>query len=325
MIDDDDEDGLMEIVELFLSLLGQGSSIADIFGGGGVSFKDIITLLINEIQAVFILELASEDVRQAAAAVQSVTDWMSNVYTPLQSSGTANPALLNTLSGGVISDQIAMLEQWSNVMRTWAAESATDISQQTTSLALTMQGVLVAYYQEISKVTDDPSQKSAALQSVKLYASEGVTRITPLFQSVKTARFSGISDVAVNGNDGYSVGGYVRDTWVGDPSGPVLNVFRELTSGSVLFYSDGASFDVVTQSMTLTRQAYISLLQSGTDSDKSVLSGAVSDGSYSGSSDMPSASGDALIAHSIPNFQATGRWLTMAPTALLHLQQIAND
>lgn len=332
-----EEAGMMDLVDQFLSLISAGDTINSIFSPGGPDMSDLITSLVDEIRDVFEQELESEDVRQATSVAQATSDWFSNVYASAQAAGESSADLLDHLNNDtVINAQITNVANWCGTMESWSNTSPTDLAQQTAALALLLHGWLVTFYREKRDMTADPTDKKAAQLTLEKYALQAVQRVLPLFRSVAAGRMSGISPIA--GWSDYGGGPadnlFFRDTWMGDPGPPALNIYGQ-TPGSSLFFASAASgtypgasaYQAATLAqMTAIRAAYIQLLQYGRDSDAKALIDAInapSDGIAGHGTNIISAQD--IITNAVPKFQKTGRWLAKAARTLQTLRNIAGN
>jgi hypothetical protein len=308
---------LLDSVNLFLSLLGGGISIAGLFGSGGPDFTKLFEKLEFEIKQVFLDDLSDAAVRDAAGVAQSASDFFSVDYLDAQNNKQTPGqlwALLNNSMGG---RGVGALDAQAGTMEQWAQDNPKAIAQKTTSLALTIHGLLVTYCREMAANAPDPATKATQEENIRKYAQLAVDRITPLYQSVKNSRIGGISDIQSGNFRGFTKIEFVTDAWSPTSDSPaprllVVEFWDRIVS------PHGPSPDADTQ-IRAARDAYLRLLGSGTDEDAAALKRALGD-AFTGIDNTPDAQG---VIDKIPSFQATGRWLAQAPVALQSLRKIA--
>lgn len=310
---------LLDSIGLFLSLLGDGISIESIFATGGLDLQRMLDKLEFEIKQVFLDDLSDQSVYEATGVAQASADWLSTNYVNAVNSGETKAELWAMLSQDASGPRLSDLVAQASTMLEWAKDHPKAIAQKTTSLALTIYGLIVALYRERSANAPDQATQAAEAANMCAYAAMGVQRIDPLFQSISTSRLYGISEVQAGTDSGLAQVLYVTDAWLADfdSSAPAeLSVWV----GNI---EVSPTPDAQTQ-IGAASAAYVQLLQTGSDDAAAALKASLGDAftgdTPAGFPDSPNAAG--IIAQ-IPSFQTTGKWLNQAPDALQNLRKIA--
>ncbi|MBV9929398.1 MAG: hypothetical protein JO013_00420 [Alphaproteobacteria bacterium] len=301
-----EESGFMETAGFFLSLLGEGQSLSDIFHGGP-DFHDMLVQLETDLMNIFNQILANDAVRQATSAAQSSSDWLRIEYIDAINAGETKEELWSLLTDSSDNPGLNGLKQQAFDMESWASENPTDIAQQTAPLALMIHGLIVAIFRERARQAPDPATAAAETSNQIRYAQEGFSRVAPLFARFRQGRFGGISAPSEFIVGSGFVEWNVEDPW---PGAPVLTAFGRWN----------ATPSIKSQCQQAWR-AYLRVLQTGSDSAAADFTNAVSQGAFSGDGGAPD--GGALIANYLPALQATGKWMASAPAGLRGLWAVA--
>jgi hypothetical protein len=293
----------MESASLFLSLLGEGQSLAQIFGGGP-NFADMLKQLERDIQEIFHKELADDAIRVATAAANNTSMWLGNDYLDAVKRGETKAQLWDLLDAASDGPDLETLREQASIMESWASDAPDAIAQQTASLALMIHGLIVAVYRERSLQAPDSNVATAEVDNMRAYAQSGFRRVAPLFATFRQARFSGISTPVRRDENVHPEVWDLVDSWAADSLSAnfVLSVVEWPYSGR-----DPKS------EIHKAWLAYLRLLQTGSDAAADDFRNAVSPpGGFSPSN-----------ANYLPGFQATGKWIASAPKGLRSLLKIA--
>ncbi|HEX8449474.1 MAG TPA: hypothetical protein VF652_07775 [Allosphingosinicella sp.] len=326
----EEEAGAADVVNAFITLLGAGTTIASMFGSGGISLDDLIDKFVKEVRDVFEQELETDDIQQATSAARTVSDYFKNNYAPDQQSGLCDAELYDELTtDGLITTSIVDAQMWCSTMEQWAIANP-DLAKQSASLALLLHGLVVAYYREIRNTVTEADKKAAAALTLQNYARDAVQRVLPLYQSVAKARMSAVSPMSTWDNRGEQYFVQVRDSWMGDPGPPWFTDGGEgpATAGTTLFsllevsepgVGDGDKAALHAQAQAFY-DAYVRLLQYGEDSDRDALLAAIAE---TPPGDAFLANAADLAANTVPKILETGRWLNKTPSTLRALWVMA--
>jgi hypothetical protein len=325
----------MESIGLFLSLLGEGQSLVEIFDGSDPpDFTKLFDRLEQEITQVFRQDLADEAIRTASSVAQTSSDWLSVEYFNAVTNGQSKAQLWAMLDSSSDGPGLHELHVQAGIMESWASGKPDAIAQRTAALALTIHGLIVAIHRERSLKAPDPQTSASEAANMRDYARRAVKRVYPLVDSFKKARLASVS-AAWQFSDLLIGIPYwiVQDTWLGDP--PRASPYEGLTGGSSLFCAaawdgyylpKGPNPDAQTQ-INEVHAAYTRLLRTGADADAAALTRALNSPlsafighSPGGTTTLKSAE---IITNYLPGFQATGKWLAAAPPALQNLRKIA--
>ncbi len=206
---------LAEIVSFISNLQSIGEGIAGLFDPSTLDVEQIAQLVAQEVEAVFIRQFETEDIRTATSAVQSAIDYLNVKYDSAVGARASDDALYLLLSSGDGANYLSQLQTEMYTMAAWSGSSGTnnDLAQQTTSLYLLMAVTAISYYQEMSRRSNDSQGDSASV--VKL-AKEYYTQAQTLVDAVDKQRQAALSSLGLESqfNGTPPRGVTFSDTWV---------------------------------------------------------------------------------------------------------------
>lgn len=260
--DDEDED-FMEIID---GLSGFGSlvdSIIGMFGPAEPTLQDIITLVLKEINTIFLTDLADDSLKDMAANLQTVQDFIAINYANAVNSGEDKQALYTLLTEdnsspplATLHDIIAKIDSWAEEFENSPNASQDSIACQAIALSLSGYIYYTMIFKERAKVywTADPDPNAtiagikAEWANVTQYAAIAVERIRPIVNALLVYRISMLQVIDING---YNV---MTDLYI-DPSSqnasltvspasswiPAFSLFKAFYQ-TALFTGTGESF-----------------------------------------------------------------------------------
>ncbi|MGN6258718.1 MAG: hypothetical protein ACTHN3_13385 [Solirubrobacterales bacterium] len=312
----------MDEIGKFATLLGLGESIASLFGDSGPNMQELMAKLEFEIKEVFRTDLADAAVHQATGVAQAASDWLAIDYVNAVNAGETTAQLWNMLTGDSAAPRLSDLQATASEMIAWASDNPKAIAQQTLSLSLTVSSLIVTYHRERATNAPDKAAQGAETADMKSYAGNAVTRVKPLFDKVHAARLGGISQPNSSTGGDFHQAVVVTDSWYGYWGSADPIIIGGLAWGNEF---GGPTFEDCQRQVSTAYDAYLELLNSGSDNDYNTLRTALQGDVFVGWSEGGNApSGQDVIQNDLPGMKQSGQWYTQGQAALQGLTTIAN-
>lgn len=314
--------GLMDVIGGFATLLGLGESIAGLFADSGPNMQELIAKLEFEIKEVFRTDLADAAVYHATGVAQAASDWLAIDYVNAVNAGETSAQLWNMLTGDSAAPRLSDLQTTASEMIAWASDNPKAIAQQTLSLSLTISSLIVTYHRERATHAPDATTEAAETADMKSYAGDSVTRVTRLFTNVYVARSRGISQPQSSSGGDFHEAVVVTDGWYGGWGSADPVIIGGLAWGNEF---GGPTIEDCQAQVSTAYNAYLKLLNSGSDDDYSTLRRSLEGNVFVGWSEFAGApSGQEVIQNDLPGMKQSGQWYAQGQAALKGLTAIAN-
>lgn len=310
---------MAQALAVLASLLSAASSLKNLFASVP-SLADIVTLIVQEVEKVFVVELASEDIRHAGDKLKAAREFLATDYVNAQDKN-ATKAELWTLLNGADAVSLNDLRACANDMESWASDpSKTDgaksIVQQAISLYVGVYTVLCIMYREFAAVAPDEPTSAGFLQDMKDYASKAVTNVTPLLESTLSAHQNAVSDPFQGFFPGHFGDSFwvIKDSWFSDDD----KIAGTLDKGGGLLPDKGAQ-----AIMSVAQSLYRKMLSVSSSSDEhKTLVAQFQDGV------MPMMPDEIVTAFQqtyLPRANAFSDWYANNKSALASLQKLSTS
>ncbi|HUP62908.1 MAG TPA: hypothetical protein VNA69_21125 [Thermoanaerobaculia bacterium] len=309
--------GLMEVLSDFSTLVGVGTTLEDIFGGGTPTLQDIESELTQEVATVFFGAQLQAEVISAAATLQTVRDFFAIDYLNEKKSNVAAAdlwAFLNSPATPALSD----IQQVAETVDGWL--SATDDQPAPRDMISTAASIYLGVYlhlcllhRERASVAPSSGQQSADTEDMREYARKALRNIQSRVMNRIANRIACLSYVegVVQESAGNQLDrAEITDSWFGDS-----NSLRS----TILVGESGWDPSTVLHRVW---HAYRRLLWSGADADYNELVAALDDRGMGGAGNNY-YDRDRFIANSLPGVRAFGHWAASARSVMGSLDVIA--
>ena len=154
-------------------LLGAGSALKNIFGGGGLTIEDIRTAVREEVERAYFRQSAENEIIDAAAALQTAQDFLAIDYLDAQNAGETKAELWNKLDTSGTTPQLAHLEEALNTLQSWLDQSDNRTKAKALPVCLGLHLYICLYHQQRSLVAPDAATVAAELADMRKRASQG--------------------------------------------------------------------------------------------------------------------------------------------------------
>lgn len=331
---DDDELSAMEVFSDVGTALGLAQSLESIFdGGGGLSAQAIAALVAQEVADIFFEQTAATQISDAAAALDTVRQFLGNNYLNAKNAGETTAELYALLNSSQ-NEPLYLLQQQTDLLASWLNTAGVKPAQGTgtnwaqavsVGLGLAVHSCLV--YRELAAVSpDDPTKNAnlANMQDTARIAIQGDSGGAG-FQAGLENALSGSQQAA----DGTTIWGrligliynytsqglgkatwqldlFITDNWAQNPGALTL----ETTSGLYGTYPNASdALAAMRQAMDPIFSSYLDVLWEARQQDCDALT-----------SQINAAGLDATV---VDNIVAFGQWAQAARDTLMALDLIA--
>lgn len=298
------------------SLLSAASSLKNLFTSVP-SLADIVALIVTEVETVFVVELASEDIRHAADKLKAARDFLATDYVNAQDKG-ATKAELWTLLNSADAVSLNDLRACANDMESWASDAsktdgAKSIVQQAVSTYVGVYTLLCIMYREFAAVAPDEPTSAGFQQDMKDYASKAVTTVTPLLEKTLSEHQNAVSDpfqgfFPHHFGDSFWV---IKDSWFSDDE----NIAGTLDHGGGLL-PDKAAQAIMVEAQSLYRKMLA--VSSSADEHKTLVA-------QFEAIPMPDEVLTAFQQTYLPRANAFSDWYANNKSALASLQKLSTS
>jgi hypothetical protein len=311
---------LIEIVGYIGDAIGKGQDIVAFFQGGAPTMEDITKAFAQEVQQIFHDELALEDVRQAAADLESARYFFANDYVSAKTSGESDDKLYALINGSD-GPGLAKLRGHAELMESWVSDpglvqGGQDAINKAATLYLALKLFICLTHRELSYVTSDPAEQNSERLNMTKSAADALATMKDVVMNIMTSRCQNLSvgrwNVSVrlpppDGGMDYHYGATLQDGWLHRDGSYTLNTNADTRHGP-------------------------------SDSDNAAMQGLIAPyqrmlwfGGQDAEDDLTAAVGAAAVSDSAANFTAQdlpalrtfADWAVKARGSLIDLDQIA--